>query len=273
MDQIDFKQYYDEIVTMLISYAPKLLLALVVLLVGYRVIKMLERMLRRGAERSKMDPALQLFSVNLLRWTLKVLLFIAVADMIGVKTTSFVAIVGAAGLAVGLALQGTLANFAGGVLLMVFKPYKVGDLVESQGVLGNVKEIQIFNTILTTPENKTAVMPNGAIMNNHLINFTTEGKIRVDLKVGISYKADLQAARKAMLEVMEKDPKVLASPSPLVAVAELADSSVVLAVRPWCDPADYWEVYFSTLENCKIALDSAGVSIPFPQVDVHMIQK
>jgi small conductance mechanosensitive channel len=273
MDQFDFKEYYDDIVAMAISYAPKLILALIVLFIGYRVIKMLERLLKSWALKTKMDPALQLFSVNLLRWTLKVLLFIAVADMIGVKTTSFVAIVGAAGLAVGLALQGTLANFAGGVLLMVFKPYKVGDLIESQGVLGNVKEIQIFNTILTTPENKTAVMPNGAIMNNHMINFTTEGKIRVDLKIGVSYKADISQARKAILAVMETDSRVLTSPAPLVAVAELGDSSIVLAVRPWCDPAVYWDVYFETLENSKLALDAAGVSIPFPQLDVHMIQK
>ncbi|MBI1267097.1 MAG: mechanosensitive ion channel [Cryomorphaceae bacterium] len=273
MDQFDFKEYYDDIVAMAISYAPKLILALVVLFIGYRIIKMLERLLKSWALKINMDPALQLFSVNLLRWTLKVLLFIAVADMIGVKTTSFVAIVGAAGLAVGLALQGTLANFAGGVLLMVFKPYKVGDLIESQGVLGNVKEIQIFNTILTTPENKTAVMPNGAIMNNHMINFTTEGKIRVDLKIGVSYKADISQARKAILSVMEADSRVLKSPAPLVAVAELGDSSIVLAVRPWCDPAVYWDVYFETLENSKLALDQAGVSIPFPQLDVHMIQK
>jgi small conductance mechanosensitive channel len=273
MDQFDFKEYYDDVVAMAISYAPKVILALVVLFIGYRVIKMLERLLKNSALKTKMDPALQLFSVNLLRWTLKVLLFIAVADMIGVKTTSFVAIVGAAGLAVGLALQGTLANFAGGVLLMVFKPYKVGDLIESQGVLGNVKEIQIFNTILTTPENKTAVMPNGAIMNNHLINFTTEGKIRVDLKIGVSYKADIAQARKAILAVMEADPRVLSSPAPLVAVSELGDSAIVLAVRPWCDPSVYWDVYFETLENSKLALDAAGVSIPFPQLDVHMIQK
>ncbi|MFM1932739.1 MAG: hypothetical protein RL226_2042 [Bacteroidota bacterium] len=272
MDQIDLQKLYEEGIVMLLEYAPTVLLALIVLLVGLRIIKLVERMLRNAAQKLNWDKALQLFSVNLARWVLKIILFIAVADMIGVKTTSFVAVLGAAGLAIGLALQGTLANFAGGVLLMVFKPYKVGDLIDSQGVFGKVKEIQIFNTILLTPENKTAIMPNGAIMNNHLINYTTEGKIRVDLTVGISYKADIQVARNAIVQAMSQFPGVLAEPEPQVSVSELADSGVILAVRPWCDPVNYWDVYFGVLESSKLALDKAGVAIPYPQMDIHMIQ-
>lgn len=227
-------------------------------------------MILKACEKSNIDAALRTFFTSLSGWILKILLFIAVADMIGVATTSFVAIIGAAGLAIGLALQGTLANFAGGVLILIFKPYKIGDLVESQGVVGVVKAIQIFNTVLLTPDNKTVIMPNGAVMNNHITNFTADGKIRVDLSVGISYSADIKKAKDVLEAALAADPRVLKSPAPTVAVAELGDSSVNLAVRPWCDPAVYWDVYFDTLENCKIALDKDEISIPFPQRDVHI---
>ena len=220
------------------------MLAILVLWVGLRIVKQLQKLIRKAFLKTSMDEALTTFVSNLAGWILKIVLFIAIADMVGIETTSFVAIVGAAGLAVGLALQGTLANFAGGVLVMIFKPYKIGDLVESQCVIGVVKEIQIFNMILLTPENKTA------IMNNHLINYTEEGKIRVDLTIGIAYDADIKQTREAMMAVMEADSKVLKDPAPMVIVSELADSAVNLAVRPWCDPADYWDVYFGTFENC-----------------------
>ncbi len=257
---------------MIVEYAPKFILAVVVLLIGLRIIKALQKVVRKACEKSSLEEALKSFVTSLVGWILKIMLFIAVADMVGVKTTSFVAILGAAGLAIGLALQGTLANFAGGVLIMLFKPYKIGSLIESQGVLGVVKEIQIFNTVLLTPENKTAIMPNGALMNNHIINYTREGKIRVDLTIGVAYEADFREAKRVLAEVLQNDPRVLKDPAPTVAVSELGDSSVNLAVRPWCDPAVYWDVYFDTLENSKLALDSAGISIPFPQMDVHMIK-
>lgn len=272
LESINWTGLAEKAGELIVEYAPRLLLAVIVLLVGLRIIKAVTKVIRKACDKSKFDEALKIFITNLSGWVLKIVLFIAVADMIGVKTTSFVAIIGAAGLAIGLALQGTLSNFAGGVLIMIFKPYKVGDLVESQGVLGTVKEIQIFNTILLTLENKTAIMPNGAIMNNHLINYTREGKIRVDLSVGISYDSDIKQAKQVLMKVMESDERVLKDPKPMVGVAALADSSVNLAVRPWCDPAVYWDVYFDTLENCKIALDNEGVTIPFPQMDVHMIK-
>lgn len=270
MDESSFQTYIDKGVEMLIEYGPKILLAIVVLIIGLRVIKIIQKAVRKGIGKSNVEEALQNFLGSLVGWILKIVLFIAVADMFGVETTSFVAIVGAAGLAIGLALQGTLANFAGGVLIMLFKPYKIGDLVESQGVLGVVKEIQIFNTILLSLENKTLIMPNGAIMNNHITNFTTEGKIRVDLSVGISYGADIKQAKQVLEQTLAADSRVLTDPAPTVAVSELADSSVNMAVRPWCDPAVYWDVYFDTLENCKIALDDAAIGIPFPQRDVHI---
>lgn len=272
LHQINWNGLFETAGELIVSYAPRLLLAILVLLIGLRIIKSITKLITKGCERSKFDAALTFFIANLSGWVLKIILFIAVADMIGVKTTSFVAVIGAAGLAIGLALQGTLSNFAGGVLIMIFKPFKVGDLVESQGVLGTVKEIQIFNTILLTLENKTAIMPNGAVMNNHLINYTREGRIRVDLTVGVAYDADIKKAKEVLTNVMKNDDRVLSTPAPMVGVQELADSSVNLAVRPWCDPAVYWDVYFDTLENCKLALDNAGVTIPFPQVDVHMIK-
>lgn len=270
MNTETLQEYMDMGVELVIQYAPKFLLALLVLFIGLRIIKMLQKVVRKGTEKSKLEPALQNFLSSLIGWILKILLFIAVADMFGVETTSFVAIVGAAGLAIGLALQGTLANFAGGVLIMIFKPFKIGDLIKSQGQLGVVKRIQIFNTILLDPENKTIIMPNGAIMNNHIVNFTEEGKIRVDLSVGIAYDADIREAKKILEAALAADSRVLSDPAPTIAVAELGDSSVNLAVRPWCDPAVYWDVYFDTLENCKIALDKAEISIPFPQRDVHI---
>jgi len=190
--------------------------------------------------------------------------------MVGIETTSFVAILGAAGLAVGLALQGTLSNFAGGILLLLFRPYKVGDLVETQGRLGEVREIQIFTTILATPDNKMAIIPNGPIMNGEIVNYTALGKIRVDLVMGISYGADIRKAKEVLLQVMNAHPKVLKDPAPFVGVSELGDSAVNLAVRPHADPADYWDVYFDIYEQGKIALDDHNIEIPFPQVDVHM---
>lgn len=247
-----------------------LLIVLVALIVGGRVIKIIQKWVRKACDRSKMETSLQNFMASLVGWILKVILFIIVATELGFDTTSFVAILGAAGLAVGLALQGTLANFAGGVLLMIFKPYKVGDLIESQGVTGHVKEIQIFCTLLLTVENKTAVMPNGAVMNNHIINYTAEGKIRVDLSVGVSYDADLQKAREVIVAAMQADPNILQDPAPTVHVAELGDNSVNLTLHPYCDPAVFWDVYFGTLESSKAALDAVGISIPFPQRDVHL---
>jgi small conductance mechanosensitive channel len=190
--------------------------------------------------------------------------------MVGIATTSFVAVLGAAGLAIGLALQGSLANFAGGVLILIFKPYTVGDLIEAQGHLGVVKEVQIFNTILLTPNNKRVIIPNGALSNGSTVNYSAEGDLRVDLTIGIAYESDIPKAKEVLVKMMQENPKVLDDPAPMAAVAELADSSVNLAVRPWCTTADYWGVYFETTEQAKRVLESNGIRIPFPQRDVHL---
>lgn len=263
--------YGQKIKDMAIEYAPSVLLGIVILLVGLRIIKVITKLAGKAISRYNVDESLKSFLLSLISIILKILLFVAVLQQFGVETTSFIAIIGAAGLAVGLALQGTLANFAGGVLVLLFKPYKIGDLIESQGVLGAVKDIQIFNTIMMSPENKTIIMPNGAIMNNHITNYSADGKIRVDTTVGISYGADMKVAKDALLQMLKDDPRVMQDPAPTVAVSELADSSVNLVVRPWCDPAVYWDVYFDTVEKAKVALDNAGIEIPFPQTDIHLI--
>ncbi len=254
-----------------LEYAPKLALAIITLLIGLWIIRLLSKVMKASMEKSKVDPTLVPFIVSLTSWILKLLLFISVASMIGIATTSFIAVLGAAGLAIGLALQGSLANFAGGVLIMIFKPYKVGDLIEAQGHLGVVKEVQIFNTLLTNPQNKQVIIPNGAISNDSIVNFTTEGAIRVDLTVGIAYNADITKAKSVLMSVLNNHDKVLKDPAPFVGVVELADSSVNLAVRPHCTPDDYWDVFFDVNEQIKVALDENQISIPFPQRDVHLI--
>lgn len=269
MEAKSVSYYMDIAMKMLVEYAPKVLLALIVLWIGTQIIKWVVRLLDRSLEKKDTDISLRGFLKSLLSALLKVVLIISVIQMLGVATTSFVAIIGAAGLAVGLALQGTLANFAGGVLLLLFKPYKVGDLIEAQGELGVVKDIQIFVTTLLSPENKTIIVPNGAMANGNITNYSAEGRIRVDLSCGIGYGEDIRRAREVLMTVMKNDPNVLSDPAPSVTVSNLGDSSVDLAVRPWCKPEHYWDVYFGTLENGKIALDEAGVEIPFPQQVVH----
>lgn len=254
-------------------YAPKLALAILTLIIGLWIISGISKVLILSMERSKVDPTLIPFVNSLSSWTLKLLLFISVASMIGIATTSFIAVLGAAGLAIGLALQGSLSNFAGGVLIMIFKPYKVGDLIESQGHFGEVKEVQIFNTILVSPQSKRIIIPNGAVSNGSIVNFTAEGKIRVDMTIGIAYDSDIDLAKKVLLGVLENNSKVMKDPAPFVGVSEMADSSVNLAVRPHCLPEHYWTVYFEVNEEIKKTLDNNNISIPFPQRDVHLIQQ
>ena len=264
--------YFTNIWNNVIDYAPKVLLALVTLWIGLKIIGWIAKILNRQFKARNIDESLRPFLVNLLSWTLKVMVFISVASIIGIQTTSFVAILGAAGLAVGLALQGTLANFAGGVLIMIFKPFSVGHLIEAQGELGVVSEIQIFTTILSSPDNKKIIIPNGILSNGNITNYTELGKIRVDLSVGIAYEENIDKAKAVLLEVMQRHHLVMDDPAPFVGVEALADSSVNLAVRPHCHPKDYWDVYFEVLELCKKALDDNKITIPFLQIDVHMPQ-
>ena len=210
------------------------------------------------------DITLQKFLLNLGSWILKILLFITVISQLGVATTSFAAIVAAAGLAVGLALQGSLANFAGGVLIMIFRPIKIGDLIEAQGEIGVVKEIEIFTTKLTGLSNKEIIIPNGSLSNGNIVNYSTEGTRRVDLVVGVSYDSDIKQTKDVLMNILTSNDKVLKDPKPSVTVLALADSSVNFAVRPWCKTEHYWDVFFETTENVKLELDKAGIEIPYP---------
>ncbi|SDQ67824.1 mechanosensitive ion channel family protein [Flagellimonas zhangzhouensis] len=252
------------------EFGPKLVTAIIIYIIGMWVIKRVVRGTRTVMSKSKYDESLQKFLLNLFSWALKIFLVIIVISRLGVDVTTFAAVIAAAGLAVGLALQGSLSNFAGGVLLMIFKPYKIGDLIEAQGVLGVVKGIEIFTTKLVTPQNKLAIVPNGAMANGNIINYTAEGKMRVDTVIGVGYGEDIKKTKEVLLKVLTSNPKVLEDPAPSVNVMELADSSVNFAVRPFCKPEDYWDVYFNTYENCKLALDAAGIEIPYPhQVEIH----
>jgi len=267
------EKYFDMAISLTMVYAPKLALAIITLVIGLWIIGMVTKLFVKALVASKTDATLVPFLKSLISWTLKVLLFISVASMVGIATTSFVAVLGAAGLAVGLALQGSLANFAGGVLLLVFRPYKIGDLIESQGQLGIVKEIQIFNTILTTFQNQTVILPNSAVSSNAITNVTANSTVRVDMEIGISYDSNIADAKKVILDAVAKNDKVLKDPACAVGVNALADSSVNLLVMPWCNTDDYWDVYFGVREDIKNALDEANISIPFPQRDVHIINE
>ena len=248
----------------IMDYGLKIVAALAILIIGLFVIKMIVRVSRKVMKKRGVDATLQKFLGNLLGWVLKILLFVAVASKLGLETTSFAAIIGAAGLAIGLALQGSLSNFAGGVLIMIFKPFKIGDLIEAQGVIGVVKEIEIFTTQLNTPTNKLAIIPNGSLSNGNIINYSAEGVLRVDHVIGVSYDADIKQTKEVLMKIMEAHDKVLKDPAPTVNVSELADSSVNFAVRPWTKTEHYWDVYFDILEDAKTALDAAGIEIPYP---------
>jgi small conductance mechanosensitive channel len=246
------------------DYGLKIIGAIIIWLIGSWVIKKILKAIKKVMAKSNYEESLQKFLLNLIGWILKILLILAILSQLGVETTSFAAILAAAGLAIGMALQGSLGNFAGGVLLMIFKPIKIGDLIEAQGEIGVVKEIEIFTTKLTGLSNREIIIPNGALSNGNIINYTTEGTRRVDLVFGVSYDADIKQTKDVIMDVLTSHPKVLKEPGPAVTVLELADSSVNFATRPWCKTEDYWDVYFDVTENVKIELDKAGIEIPYP---------
>ena len=275
MDEISTQQisvYLDTGTTMVMTYVPQLLLAIVVLIVGLWVINRFVAATRRTMEARSFDPTLGRFLTSLLSVIFKALLLISAASMIGIATTSFIAILGAAGLAIGLALQGSLANFAGGVLVLMFRPFKVGDFIEAQGIAGTVAEIQIFNTVIRTPDNKVMIVPNGPISNGIITNYSKEATRRVDFVFGIGYGDDIAQARTVLEGLISADERILSDPPSLVVVSELADSSVNFTVRVWVNSPDYSSVKFDMIEAVKLAFDRASISIPFPQSDVHVHQ-
>ncbi len=256
-----------------LSSGLNILFAIVILAVGRWLAKMVANLLERTLKRTNIDETLVGFGRNLLFYAILAFAVVAALDRLGVETTSLVAALGAAGLAVGLALQGSLANFASGVLILLFRPFRVGQLVELAGTLGHVKEIQIFNTILITLDNKTVIIPNNNVTSDVIVNYSAEGHIRLDLVFGIGYGDDLLKAKGVLEELVNADARVLDDPAPTVAVLELGDSSVNFAVRPYVKVEDYWGVYFAMHEAVKLRFDAEGISIPFPQRDVHLFQQ
>ncbi|MEL6250626.1 MAG: mechanosensitive ion channel domain-containing protein [Bacteroidota bacterium] len=252
-----------------LDYGTKAVGAILVLIIGFWIANRIAKMIGNRMRKSTSDPTAANFITDILSVLLKVLVVLTAASTMGVEMTSFAAIIAAMGLAVGLALQGSLSNFAGGVMMAIFKPFEIGDLIEAQGHTGVVQGLNMFVTTLTSPDSKTIIIPNGPLSNGDIVNYSKLDQLRVDLVIGISYDADIQQARNVIMEVMKNDPKVMSDPAPSVNVLELADSSVNLAVRPFATVADYWDVYFGIQEKAKVALDQAGIDIPYPQTVMH----
>ena len=257
---------------LLTVYGLKIVAAVAIFIIGRWVSKLVRKLIERLMVKGGVDQTLVSFTGNLAYVAMLAFVIIAALGQLGIQTTSFIAILGAAGLAVGLALQGSLSNFAAGFLMIIFRPFKVGDFIEAAGTAGTVEEIQIFTTQLKTPDNKTIIIPNSSLTADNIVNWSVKGTRRVDLTMGIGYDDDIDQARQIMADIMAADDRILKDPVPQIAVAELADSSVNFTVRPWAAAGDYWGVYFDLTEQFKKAFDKAGISIPYPQSDVHMYQ-
>ncbi len=258
---------------LLALYGLKIIAAIAILILGIMAAKIIKAILKKILKRAKVDITLVSFVSSLAYATIVVFVAIAALGQLGVQTASFVAIIGAAGLAIGLALQGSLANFAAGVLMIIFKPFKVGDYIEGGGKSGSVAEISIFTTILKTPDNKKIIVPNSKIISDNITNYTSEDRRRVDLVACVSYSDDIDKVKKVLEEIIAGDSRILKEPAPMIVLSEMADSSVNFAVRPWVNTADYWDVYFYLNETIKKRFDQEGISIPFPQQDVHIIKQ
>jgi small conductance mechanosensitive channel len=253
-------------------YGIKVLAAIVIFIVGKWVAKAIRGLVQRMMRKAQMDETLLKFVGNLTYIALLAFIIIAALSQLGIQTTSFIAVLGAAGLAIGLALQGSLANFAAGFLMILFRPIRVGDYIEGAGVAGTVEEIQIFTTTLVTPDNKTVIIPNASLTGDNIVNWTMKGTRRVDMVMGIGYDDDIDKAKQIMADILAEDERILKDPAPQIAMTELADSSVNFVVRPWVNAPDYWGVFMSVTEKIKKAFDANGISIPYPQRDVHIYQ-
>jgi len=274
MDTINWENYYDKIIELVLQYGPKLVGAIFVWIIGSLIIKALVKGFNQVLNSRDIDESLKPFLKGIVSTLLKVMLAISVLGMLGIQMTSFIAILGSAGLAVGMALSGTLQNFAGGVMLLIFKPFKNGDFIEAGGYTGTVSEIQIFNTILKTPDNKTIIIPNGGLSTSSMINYSSEETRRVDWIYGIGYGDKTKDAKNVLLQLMKEDERILQSPEPpFIAVSELADSSVNFAVRAWVKSENYWGVFFDMNEKVYNTFEKEGLNIPYPQMDVYVHNK
>lgn len=256
-----FENYINKFFTVLIDYSPKLISAILILFIGLYAIRLINRMVRKIMVKRDLDPTLSKFLADILLWTMRILLFVTFISKLGVETSSFVAILGAAGLAVGLSLQGSLSNFAGGILIILFKPFRVGHTIEAQGVIGTVCEIQIFVTKLVNANNQTIFIPNGILSNDTIINYSMEGNRRADLTFSLSYDTNIKTAKDIVMNVLKNNPQVLQTPAPAVIIKNLTDSSIQLAIRPWAKLEDFFQMSSDVLEDCKEAFENAGIVI------------
>jgi len=267
---IDWAQMLEMVKTQGVELAINVAIAIAIFYIGKLVVGMVVRGMRRVMQKQEIDKTLETFVANLVRMVLMVVVVIAAISALGIETTSFIAIFGAAGLAVGLALQGSLSNFAAGVLIVLFRPYRVGDFIEGAGIAGVVEQVQILTTVLKTGDNKQIIVPNGQIMDSIITNYSAKDTRRVDMVVGVSYDDDLDKVRSVLEELVAADDRILDDPACTIAVSELGDSSVNFVLRPWTNTADYWGVKFDLTEAIKKRFDKEGISFPFPQQDVHL---
>lgn len=272
---MEVQHWIDRGYDLIIYFGPKVVAAIVIWIVGLWVIKLLSKGVEKTMKRGHYELSLQKFLLNLLNWSLKVVLIVVVLGTVGIETTSFAAILAALGLALGLALQGSLANFAGGVLILIMKPFKIGDWIEAQGIEGTVKEISIFNTQLLTFGNQVATIPNGKLSNDNIINYSSAGIRRDAITYRINYDSDIKRTREVILNLVNEQPDVIQDDGkkPVLVVTELAESSVNLSLRYWATNETFWDLHFKFLEEGKSRLEAAGIDIPYPQHDVHLVKE
>lgn len=268
----NINQYLSTAQEIITEFGLNLIAAIIIFVLGQWAAGMIRGIVKRMMARRGVDVTLISFTSMLVYYAVLAFVIVAALNRLGIQTASFIAVLGAAGLAIGLALQGSLSNFAAGVLMLIFRPFKVGDFIEGGGTMGTVEEIQLFTTKLATPDNRVVIVPNGSLNNGNITNFSARDKRRMDMQFGIGYSDDINKAKQVILDELQKETRLLKDPAPVIGLLELADSSVNLAVRPWVRTADYWDVFFDLQENIKKRLDAEGINIPFPQRDVHIFQ-
>lgn len=268
----NYQEYLDQAIALIVQYGGDIVLAIITLIIGLWLVKRITRVFRKTLEKREIDASLVPFLSSLVNALLKIMVIISVAGMVGVEMTSFVAVLGAAGLAVGLALQGSLSNFAGGVLILILKPFKVGDFIEGAGTAGTVREIQIFYTYLTTPQGQEIIVPNGQLSNNSITNYSFNDTRRIDMTFGIGYSDDIDKAKEILQSIANDEKRFLEEQGVTIFVEALADSSVNFRLRAWSLNSDYWDIVNNLNEKVKKAFDEAGVGIPFPQMDIHVVE-
>ncbi|MDQ7043808.1 MAG: mechanosensitive ion channel [Sulfurimonas sp.] len=266
----ELSKYSDIFITYTSEYGLKIVAAILIFIIGKWAVNKITALTKKMMIKAKIDTTLVEFAESLIYFVLLLMVLLASLNALGINTTSFLAVFGAASLAVGLALQGSLANVGAAVLIIIFRPFKVGDYVEAGGATGTVEDVNLFSTIIAPLDNRTIIVPNATIISGNITNYSKKPQRRVDHVFGIGYEDDLKLAKNTLMEILENDPRVLSEPAPFVAVSELGDSSVNFTTRAWVESADYWDVYFSQIEKVKLTFDEKGISIPFPQMDVHL---